>query len=271
MTVDLEDWYHIYPFERWRRIEPRIAEPTLWLLDEFAGRRVKATFFILGYIAEKHPELIRRIHADGHEIGIHGYDHRSLSTKTPSEFEHDLRLALKSVTTATGHRPDIYRAPFFSITRNMSWVWDVLSRNGITRDSSLFAARRLDGGFTGIPEKPFTFKIGSVHINEYPIQPKKIGPLMVPYSGGGYFRLLPLKTVVNWINSASAPAIFYVHPRDFDPGLPDIEGLMPLRRWMVSRGLKSARDKFNQLLDYVPFSSIGSVYGRTELTEHGLD
>lgn len=262
MTVDLEDWYHYYPIERWNQISSRVEEPTLWLLEEFAKKDLKATFFVLGYIAERHPNLIRTIWSQGHEIGIHGYDHGLVFKRSPEEFEKDIKMALNAVERAVGFKPNIYRAPSFSMTKETTWGWSILAKNGISKDSSLFAAPRVDGGHTSIPESPFCFRVeDDLEITEYPILPKRIGPLRIPFTGGGYFRLLPLKVLVNWIKESSTPIIFYVHPRDLDVEQPVIRELGLLRRWMVYHGLNSAREKIRALLDAIPFSSIKSVYG----------
>ena len=143
-TVDLEDWYHVYPRELWDSMDPRLEEPTLWLLDQLDQKGIKATFFVLGYIAERHPELVKRIASQGHEIGIHGSDHVPVFKKTPEEFERDIVQSLDIVQKITGVRPDIYRAPSFSITKSIPWVWTIMAMNGIRRDSSLFAAGRHD-------------------------------------------------------------------------------------------------------------------------------
>lgn len=261
MSVDLEDWYHYYPIKKWDQMSSRIEEPTCWLLDEFAKRKINATFFILGYIAERHPDIVKRIWSEGHEIGIHGYDHGLAFQKSPEEFEKDVKMALEAVDKAVGFKPSLYRAPSFSITKEISWVWPILAKNGICRDSSLFAAPRMDGGYTNIPKSPFRFVVeDNFEIIEYPILPKQIGPLKVPFSGGGYFRLLPLSLSIRWIRKSLAPVMFYIHLRDFDVQLPVINELGWLRRQMVYHGLNSAREKFRALIDTIPFSSIEKTY-----------
>ncbi|MDN3515534.1 MAG: polysaccharide deacetylase family protein [Candidatus Brocadia sp.] len=266
MTIDLEDWYHYYPLKKWEQIPSRIEEPTYWLLGEFAKRKVKATFFILGYIAERHPVLIKEIYSQGHEIGIHGYDHELVFEKSPEGLDKDIKLALTAVYKAVGYRPDLYRAPSFSITKEVPWVWPILANNGIRKDSSLFAARRVDGGYTNISESYFCFKTeDSVEIIEYPILPKKIGLLRVPFTGGGYFRLLPINLILSWIRKSTVPIIFYIHPRDLDPETPVINELGSFRKRMVYYGLKSTREKIRALLDTIPFSSIKKVYEENDV------
>lgn len=261
-TVDLEDWYHIYPPERWDAMESRLEEPTLWLLDQLAERGITATFFVLGYIAQRHPDLIRHIAAKGHEIGSHGYDHMPVFKKTPEGFADDIALSLDIIENIINIRPDLYRAPSFSITEKYSWVWPILAEKGIRRDSSLFAAPRRDGGCKDVPNRAFSIKLNNGNtIQEYPILPEEIGPLRIPFSGGGYFRILPKMLLKHWIMSANAPVIFYIHPRDIDPSLPDIPILDKTRKWMVYHGLRSARNKLISLLDSVTFGSIGTVYG----------
>lgn len=271
MSVDLEDWYHYYPIKKWEKMPSRIEEPTFWLLDEFAKRKINATFFILGYIADRHPGIVKRLWSEGHEIGIHGYDHGLAFQKSPEEFEKDVKMALEAVEKAVGFKPNLYRAPSFSITKGITWAWPILARNGISRDSSLFAARRIDGGYTNIPRAPFRFRVEDIYeIIEYPILPKQIGPLKIPFSGGGYFRLLPLNLSISWIRKATFPVMFYIHPRDFDPQMPVISELGWLRRRMVYHGLNSAREKFRALLDIIPFSSIERAYGEEYVQAYNL-
>ncbi len=118
MTFDLEDWYHYYSIETWGSTPSRLEGPTSWILDELSKRGIKATFFVLGYIAERHPELVRRIWSEGHEIGIHGYDHDLVFNKSPQEFNYEIKKAISVVEETTGVRPDLFRAPSFSINRS---------------------------------------------------------------------------------------------------------------------------------------------------------
>ncbi len=269
MTIDLEDWYHYYSIDTWGSTPSRLEGPTSWILAELSKRGIKATFFVLGYIAERHPELIRRIWSEGHEIGIHGYDHGLVFNKSPLEFNEEIKKAISVVEKTTGVRPDLFRAPSFSINRSTDWVWEILADNGIRRDSSLFAAWRLEGGSDGVPDSAFKFSLQQgVQMVEYPIIPRKIGPLRIPYSGGAYFRLLPITLITRWLKRSAEPVIFYFHPRDFDPEVPYIEGLGHFRNKLVHIGLDSARGKFQTLLDSFKFTNLKTAFHDRGIQEH---
>ncbi len=269
ITIDLEDWYHYYPIATWDSMPSRLEEPASWILDELSKRGIKAAFFILGYIAERHPELVKRIWSEGHEIGIHGYDHSLVFNKRPREFNEEIKKAISVIEKTTGVKPDLFRAPSFSINRSVDWVWDILADNGISRDSSLFAAWRLEGGIEGVPDSAFKFSLRKgVQMVEYPIIPRKIGPLRIPYSGGGYFRLLPPSLISRWLARSKEPVIFYLHPRDFDPEMPFIKGMGYFRNKLVRIGLNSARVKFRTLLDSFTVTNLKTAFHEQGMQNH---
>ncbi len=271
MTVDLEDWYHIYPLEEWPAMTPRVVDLTRWLLDIFDSHGVRATFFILGYIAERHPELVADIAERGHHIGSHGYDHRYVFAKDPDEFRADIGRASDAITAACGQTPDIYRAPSFSITAEQSWVWDILLEHGIRSDSSLFGARRPNGGFPGIPRRAFRFGTPSGgSMTEYPVIPKTVGPLPVPFSGGTYFRLLPTRVLTSFLNGVTYPSVVYLHPRDLDPSPPDIPMLTRKQEFLYRVGTKGSRRKLATLLERFSFGSIPEIFPAEDIRPHDL-
>lgn len=262
LTIDVEDWYHYYPIEKWDGLPARIEEPLTWILNQLSIHRIKATFFVLGYIAERHPGFVKKIFNAGHEIACHGYDHRPVFEKTPQHFDNDIKKALKAIENAIGIMPDLYRAPLFSITKRTQWVWSVLYKNGIRRDSSLFGAKRFDGGgFTNIHSGPFKFKLSSeIEMCEYPIIPIKIMGINIPFSGGGYLRLLPINQVIRWARKSTIPVIFYIHPRDIDVGQPVIKELSLVRKWMVYYNIDKCREKFIRLVNSLPFTCMRDAY-----------
>jgi polysaccharide deacetylase family protein (PEP-CTERM system associated) len=266
LTIDLEDWYHCYPPRAWSDCTPRIVEPMQWLLDLLDTHSVRATVFVLGYIAERHPEIVERIANGGHEIGTHGYHHRFVHRQTEVEFGRDLARSISAITRIAGTPPCIFRAPSFSVTRQTPWVWKVLLDNGIQRDSSLFAARRRHGGFPGTPRRAFRFQdTGGGWITEYPIGPARIMGLSVPFAGGGYFRACPDFVLKTLTRNHPCPVIFYIHPRDVDRGVPHIREIGPFADLLLHVGLKGARKKMKGLLAATRLTSISDAYDQEEI------
>jgi polysaccharide deacetylase family protein (PEP-CTERM system associated) len=227
-TVDLEDWFHTAfretPNEtEWDLLESRIEPQTLNLLDLLDKYNIRATFFVLGWIGEKHPGLVNEVSARGHEVSIHGYNHRLLSSFTPETFADDVDLAVKAVESAGINTPVLgYRAPSYSLTPETSWAWEVLADKGFRYDASVFPQWRHDGGWPGAPSRPYKPLEGR-DFWEVPISVGKIGPFKTVFSAGGYFRLIPGKVILTnleRLNQTGVPVIFMVHPKDVDPGTP---------------------------------------------------
>ena len=271
MTIDLEDWYHSYPFGQWRTCEPRIYDISRWLLSELRNNDIRATFFIVGYIAERHPDLVSEVVDDGHEIGIHGYDHSLVFQKTRSEFARDIEKACKAVERAAGIRPTIYRAPEFSVDLDQLWIWDILVEQGVTRDSSLVPTVSRTAGNSVVPMQPFCFHTEKGNLmTEFPLAHSTLFGFDIRYSGGGYFRLLPYFLTRYLFRNSPVPAIFYIHPRDLDASLPKIEGLSQVQKFKVYYGLRSAKSKFSRLIRAFRFSSIEDVYAGLKLEHYSL-
>lgn len=268
LTIDVEDWYHYYPQERWSTFQSRVIEPLKWILAQLAKRKIKATFFILGYIAERHPDLVKEIFNCGHEIGCHGYGHKLVFEITPQEFDIDIKKALYHIEAAIGSLPDIYRAPAFSITAKTPWVWKILYQNGIRRDSSIKVAKWKRKGFKYIPEKPFKFKVRQgCYIEEYPLTPMRFLGINTFSPGGSYFRIIPIKFIKKGLQNSKKPIIFYIHPRDIDPDQPRIKELSFLRKWITYYNLNGCREKFIELLDTLEVGNLQETYKNIDMKE----
>ena len=261
LSFDIEDWFHLVEIDAvrdpadWPRLsaESSIVERyTDLILRVCAEHQTRATFFVLGWVAERHPALIRRIAEAGHEIGTHSYWHRKVYDLTPAEFAADLRESLDAIRAAAG--PDVairgFRAPSFSITPGTEWAFDALLDAGLAYDSSLFPAPRGHGGYP-CPRGPHTITAPSGRtLRELPISVTDLGSKRVCYSGGGYLRLLPLPLIRHGIRQEAAagrPTVVYLHPRDFAADAPRVS--MPLvRRFKCYVGLGTTERKLRALL-----------------------
>lgn len=220
VTVDVEDWlqgayhYRLPVTARFRRGVGRI-------LEAFARRNVRATFFVLGIAAEKAPAVVREIQQAGHEVQSHGYGHQWVHTMTRDAFRADLDRARKLLEDITGERISGYRAPAFSIGIDNLWALDVLVETGHEYDSSINPARTTRYGIAGAPRFPHVLRTPSgARITECPVASCVAGKRTIPMGGGGYFRLFPyfiIKRAVTQINHAGRPATIYMHPHEFDP------------------------------------------------------
>ncbi len=260
-SIDLEDWFHILdheaapPPEQWGEQEPRVEANTECLLDELERANVRCTFFVLGWIAEHHPALVKRIANAGHEIASHGYAHGLVYQQTRDAFRDDIRRANEAIEAATGTRPIGYRAPGFSIRQGNEWALDILAEEGFEYDSSIFPAKRSHGGIPGAQPLPSRLPNG---LREFPVSTVDLRLGRVSYLGGGYLRLFPAPLVLHWARGQRArneALVLYLHPRDIDFGQPRLD-LGPLRNFKSYVGLRGCLDKVQQLLaefDWVPF------------------
>ena len=265
MSVDLEDYYCDLPFSTWEKFSSRVVESTNVILDLFEKYKVTATFFTLGYIAEKHPDLIEEIKKSGHEIASHGYSHTDLRKMTPESFELDLIRSLEILRKASGEKVEGFRAPFFSIDKNNLWTFKIMKKH-LSYDSSVFPTCT---PLYGIPDAlRHIYKMSEsdpLHENdngdffELPMATLKI-PLIrnIPIAGGFYLRFFPfalLKLGIKQLNKSGHSAVFYIHPKDLDPAMPRI----PEYAWHYYWGLEGASKKFETLLKNFKFCSAREV------------
>lgn len=231
LTIDVEDYFHVSAFDGvidragWDGLESRVGASTEKLLDLLASANVRATFFILGWVAERQPSLVRAVRAAGHEIGCHSYAHRLIYQQTPDEFRADLRRGLRALEDAIGERVTLYRAPSFSITRQSVWALDVLIEEGIRIDSSIYPTHHDRYGIPGTPLEPHRIDRPAGHIWEFPPPVWRCLGYPLPVGGGGYFRLYPYALTrlgLGQINAAGRPFAAYLHPWELDPEQPRV-------------------------------------------------
>lgn len=263
LTFDVEDWFHILDNDSteseqsWGQFPSLVQPMTSRVLKMLDDHGIKATFFVLGYIAERFPDLVREISSRGHEIGSHGHSHQLVYKQTPEEFETDLDRSLTAIEVATGKKPRIYRAPGFSINEQSEWAFEIMARQGIEIDCSIFPAERAHGGHSslGCREPSLIRTPRGNTIREFPVSTVNLFGRPVVYSGGGYFRLLP-RLLLQKLFSDSAYNMTYFHPRDFEPMQPLVPGLSAARRFKSYVGLDRSEAKLRSLLLQFEFISI---------------
>ncbi|MBY0233054.1 MAG: DUF3473 domain-containing protein [Gemmataceae bacterium] len=260
LTVDVEDWFHVSGFdsrikrEDWDGFAPRIQIGTEAILDILDRAGVRGTFFVLGWVAERMPSMVRAIRDAGHEIGCHSYAHRLIYQMTPAEFRADTRRAIDAIEDAIGERVDLYRAPSFSITAQSEWALGILAGEGIRVDSSIYPVRHDRYGMPGASLEPH--RIGSLW--EYPPPVCPLWGWNAPVGGGGYLRLYPY-AVTRWmlqrINAAGRPFAAYVHPWELDPEQPRVScGWKQRFRHYV--GLRRTASRLAKLCRDFPFGTL---------------
>jgi polysaccharide deacetylase family protein (PEP-CTERM system associated) len=230
LTVDVEEYFqvsnfeHVIPRSRWDTLESRVERSTRTLLDLFEETDQRATFFTLGWVAERHPRLIQEISARGHEVACHGYEHRLVYELGPTAFREDLRKGRQAVENAAGCRVVGYRAPSYSITRDSLWALDVLADEGFEFDSSIFPIRHHRYGIPDFATQPVELQLSSGRrLREFPATTLTFGRVRIPLSGGAYLRFLP-PALFRWNLSRcerqDTPSMLYLHPWEIDPDQP---------------------------------------------------
>jgi polysaccharide deacetylase family protein (PEP-CTERM system associated) len=268
MSVDVEDYFHVSVFDgivprtQWAQMESRVCANTTRLLDLFAEFNVRSTFFVLGWVAERYPELVKTIADRGHEIASHGYAHRLIYDQTPAAFREDVRKAKRLLEDASGCAVLGYRAPSYSITPRSLWALDILIEEGYGYDSSIFPIRHDRYGIPVSPRDPFPIERDGGTLMEVPGSTVRVGPLNLPIAGGGYFRLLPYQWT-RWgiarLNTVEQQAaVFYIHPWEIDPEQPRLHAgwLGRLRHY---RNLDQTEARLRALLTDFRFSTVGSL------------
>ena len=270
LSVDVEDYYQVSGFEKavrfedWGRCESRVEWNTHRVLDLLDDHKAKATFFVLGWVAERNPELVRIISKRGHEVASHGYSHRLIYTQTPSQFREETRRAKKIVEDIIGRSIIGYRAASYSIIAESLWALDVLAEEGFQYDSSIFPIRHDRYGIPG-HERFFHVLNGNGHlpIAEVPLSTFRIAGLNIPVAGGGYFRLLPYAVThlaLLYLNRHEGqPGIFYFHPWEIDPDQPRIPANW-MSRFRHYTNLGRMENKLRKLLANFSFAPRREVY-----------
>jgi polysaccharide deacetylase family protein (PEP-CTERM system associated) len=266
LSVDVEDWFQVGAFEgvigrdRWDSLERRVERNGHAVLDLFAEAGVKATFFTLGWVAERHPGLIRRAAEAGHEIASHGWDHKRVFTLGEAGFRADLRRAHAAIAEASGVEPGGYRAPSFSIDARTPWAHRVLAEEGYAYSSSVAPIVHDHYGWREAPR--FAHRpLADAGLIELPVTTVELAGRRFAAGGGGFFRLLPY-ALSSWaigrVNEAEGrPAVFYFHPWEIDPGQPRVAGAPLKSRLRHYSRLSAMRPKLLKL-----FKS--HAWGRTD-------
>jgi polysaccharide deacetylase family protein (PEP-CTERM system associated) len=268
MTVDVEDYFQVSAFDavlprsRWDAMESRVVGNTERLLAIFAEHRVRATFFVLGWVAERFPGLVRAIAEHGHEIASHGYGHGLVYDQARDAFREDVRRSKGLLESACGAEVRGYRAPSFSITMRSLWALDVLIEEGFEYDASIFPIHHDRYGIPSSPRHPYRIERRAGSLVETPGSTTAWGPFNVPVAGGGYFRILPYawtKWGIGRINRRDRrPAIFYLHPWEIDPAQPRLHA-SALSRFRHYRNLDRTEVRLRRLLTDFRFDTVRTL------------
>ena len=278
MTVDVEDYFQVSAFDdhvprsQWPQLESRVVRNTDTLLRMFEEAGISATFFVLGWVAEQFPALVRRISAAGHEVASHGHAHRLVYSMTAAEFREDLRRARGALESACGSRVLGYRAPSYSITRRSLWALDVLIEEGYVYDASIYPIHHDRYGIADWPRHIHRIDRPGGTIWEVPGSTTRWAATNFPMGGGGYFRLLPYTWTRRGIARLNTlerqPAVFYLHPWEIDPDQPRLRvgGLSRLRHY---RNLEKTEARLRRLLGEFRFSTVVNVLDRAGGAQQG--
>ncbi|WP_405380749.1 polysaccharide deacetylase family protein [Maribacter sp. LLG6340-A2] len=265
LTFDIEEWFHILnnpstkSEKEWVNYESRIHKNMETIFEILDVSKVSASFFVVGWIAEKYPEVVRMISDRGYEIGSHTHMHQLAYEQDRPTFYNDVERSIKTIEDCIGKKVELFRAPGFSISEENIWAFEVLHELGITTDSSVFPIEHAHGGLKCFPSaKPSLLKYNGITLKEFPINIQSIVGKSMVFSGGGYFRLLPY----NFIKNATVKSDYimgYFHPRDFDYKQPLIKELSSLRRFKSYVGLKSCKPKLEKWLNDFEFTDIATA------------
>ena len=267
MTVDVEDYFHVAAFKDvidpkdWDTWPCRVEKNTDNLLALFDQANIKITFFVLAWVAERYPALVKRIQSQGHEIASHGYSHQLIYSQTPECFKEETHKSKEILQNITGQEVSGYRAASYSITNKSLWALDILAELGFTWDSSIFPTRHDNYGIPGSPEEPYTIITTSGKtLTEFPLTTAKVFGQAVPAAGGGYFRQYPY-ALSRWLferasHNQTKPQIFYLHPWEIDPEQPRVPNASAFSRFRHYTNLKRCRPRLERMLRDFEFGTI---------------
>jgi polysaccharide deacetylase family protein (PEP-CTERM system associated) len=256
MTVDVEEYFHVAALSEaispadWPRLPSRVGASVERLLVALADADAHATFFILGWVAERHPALVRAVARAGHEVASHGYWHQPAYRQTPAEFAEDARRSKAVLEDALGAPVLGYRAASFSIVARNQWAFAELDRLGFRYSSSVHPIAHDIYGFPDAPRTPFR-PAGTQQLVECPVSTLELAGRRLPCAGGGYFRLLPyawFRWAIQRLNAAGQPMLFYLHPWEIDPEQPVVDGLSWRSRWRHYNNLHRTERRLRRLL-----------------------
>lgn len=264
LSFDVEEHFQVSAFwsenrrQQWDSLESRVENNTRRIADILAAHDMKATFFVLGWVAERHPELIRSLSLEGHEIASHGYSHELVTTQTPESFRADIRKAKQILENAIGKPILGYRAPSFSITNETRWALEILVEEGYVYDSSVFPIVHDRYGMPGAEPHCHRLATKAGFLWEVPPSTIEVFGLRWPVAGGGYFRLIPyiiLRRFLKRIERARQPLVMYLHPWELDPAQPRMEGSL-LSRFRHYNNLHKTEPRLVSLLSEFRFGPI---------------
>jgi polysaccharide deacetylase family protein (PEP-CTERM system associated) len=268
MTIDVEDYFHVSVFDgvvprhQWNSLESRVTENTDRVLGMLEDAGVRATFFILGWVAERFPTLVRRIAELGHEIASHGYAHRLIYDQTRIGFREDVRRAKDLLESTSGSPVEGFRAPSYSVTARSLWALDVLIEEGYRYDASIFPIRHDRYGIPLSARYPYVLERETGSLVEAPASTVRWGAMNLPIAGGGYFRLLPYAWTrwgIDRLNERERqPAIFYLHPWEIDPDQPRLRASR-LSRFRHYRNLHRTEARLRRMLGEFEFGPVRSI------------
>lgn len=269
LSLDVEEWFQVYNLRDvvnrrdWPDQPSRVVDATRRFLDRVERRDARATFFVLGWVAERFPRLVEEIAARGHEVGSHGYGHELLTDLDADAFDADLEKTEGILRDITGERPRGYRAPSFSIGPDTLWALDVLHRRGYRYDSSLFPLAGRRYGLSAAPRRPHLARGGGdTSLWSFPLLTRRCFGRNLPMAGGGYLRLFPIRWIaaaVTAMNAAGWPAMVYLHPWELDPDHPLPAGLAWRKRLLHSVNLARTEHKLDALLQRHRFTTTAEV------------
>ena len=270
LTFDIEDWFHVLDNEStkdettWLSLESRIEKNTDRILEMLEHNNQKATFFCIGWVARKYPGLLRKIQGMGHEIATHSDMHQLAYEFNREEFREDLKRSIGSIHEVTGENVRAYRAPGFSLMNENKWVFEELIAQGIEIDCSVFPAKRAHGGFEEFgTAEPAIIEVAGMKLKEFPINTYPLLGKDIVFSGGGYFRLFPYFMIDHFMKRSDY-VMTYLHPRDFDPDQPMIDGLNTVRKFKSYVGLAGAYDKLQRLVKNYDFIDLKTAEKRID-------
>ena len=269
LTIDVEEYFHpaevqrSIPMEDWSSLTSRVELQTDRVLDLLDRHCVKATFFIVGWVAERQPQVVRKIVQAGHEIGCHSYAHQLVYTLTPAQFKQDTIKAITAIEDASGATPRLYRAPSYSVTRESLWALEILVDCGFLYDSSIFPISHDRYGIPGFQRGTQVLQTPSGPIIESPVATALVAKRMVPVGGGAYMRLLPYRYTAAGIRrineTEKQPACIYFHPWEMDPEQPRLAASL-VSRLRTYTGLGWMESKLDRLLNEFRFSTLTAVF-----------